>query len=208
MTAIDARVYRLACHRRSMGLPAARWRHGNPRLRCSVFQSRADYRRRSDVGTPHVSCSRQVRCALTAFRYGCENLRKKMQPHATNPSNLVRAGQCRSTARSAPNAPLADDWLRLLPIGNMRNSGDKHFRRKLGAAPARPRNRLWRPPALLAHATEVVSRPLTSAFRTSRRFAALRIWPLSGHNEHRESRATFSDIFCAPKHTPSKHKYK
>lgn len=41
-----------------------------------IFRVEPNIGRRSDVGTPHVSCSRQVRCALTAFRYGCENLRK------------------------------------------------------------------------------------------------------------------------------------
>jgi hypothetical protein len=109
------------------------------------FKVELNIRRRSDVGTPHVSCSRQVRCAPTAFRYGCENLRKNSAPRNQHEQfSSRRSMQEQRDIRS--KCPVADDCRDLLPIGYRRNSGSKHFKpgekyQRKAARPDRESNR-------------------------------------------------------------------
>ena len=75
----------------------------------------------------------------------------KMQPHATDTSNLVRAGQCRSTAISAPNAR----WRMIVAACCQWATRETHTNAKRPGRTAKAID-LVSQAALLAHATEVI----------------------------------------------------
>jgi hypothetical protein len=74
-------------------------------------EDRFDCRRRSDAGTLHDSCSRQTRCALSAFQCGGEDPRKEGQPHMSSNAHSPRWSQQKQPKKDAIiRAPCLFAW--------------------------------------------------------------------------------------------------